>query len=74
MHSASGEAATTSALGFINKGCGHVFAVELADEWFQQEAEQDVLSVRCQFGCSFFCETAQGETGIRISPQAVCKV
>lgn len=34
VHSASGEAATTSALGFINTGCGDVSAVELADWWF----------------------------------------
>lgn len=42
--SASGEAATTSALGFINTGCGDVSAVELADGWFEQEAEQEMFS------------------------------
>lgn len=46
VHSASGEPATTSALGFINTGCGNVSAVELADGWFKQEAKQEMFSVR----------------------------
>lgn len=34
MHFALAEVATTIAFGFINPGCGDVFAVELADKWF----------------------------------------